>query len=445
MKWIFSLLWMGALLEWGTTNRPYIHPFYLFTCDQTRLQDEMDQNDSFLSELSGFDDPSLVNVSADWWKGVKLWKPSSTKMSILSRIQETQAKMWFATLSTLEGSGVTLLSPFHLYGSLAALSLGAGGTTAQSFHEHLGLVDSRCTGDQHFWIMRWQGRLLHHKILTRLEGLVSTGTWLVFRKGLQLRKTFILELRWFHPEVQLRAANINQPHMAEEAINSLIRNATAGRVSNLVTGLSPSTNLVLASYIHFKGKLKTGSQCHGSEFQDFFNDGESKVQVSMMTWCGKLQYQIDPKYTLIKLPMNGTMYMILVQPVQPDMLQKIESELEVNRITRQTGVVRLILPRFKLDSTYDVKELYRRMKLPDMLSGQANFSRLSNIQELTPDQVKQRVIFEVIEDGGKPTPADVPFSNTTITMEIRIDKPFFFRVYQTLNQLLFLGRVKKLH
>nr|BAH10143.1 angiotensinogen [Triakis scyllium] len=439
MRWIFSLLWVGALLEWGTTNRPYIHPFQLFTCNRTEFQEEMDRNNSFLPEQSP------VNMSEEWWEN-ELWKVSPTKMFTLISLQMSLAKIWFAKLGSLEESGVTLLSPVHLYESLAALSLGAGGATAKSFREHLGLMDYRCVGDRHSWVMRWQGRLLHHDILTRQEGSVSTGAWLIFRKGLQLRRAFSWELRWFYPQVQLRAADCNQPRVAEETINSLVLNATGGRVSNLVTGLSPSTNLVLASYIHFTGKWQSRSQCQGSELQDFFNDGEDKVQVPMMTWCGKLRYYIDPEYTLIKLPMNGTVYMMLVQPVQSNLLQKIESTLDVNDIMLKTGLVRLTLPRFKWDSTYDAKELYRRMKLPDMLGGQANFSRLNNVQELTPDQVKQRVIFEVLEDEEKPTSADVPFSNTTFTTEIRIDKPFFFQVYdKILSQLLFLGRVKKLH
>ncbi|XP_038656550.1 angiotensinogen [Scyliorhinus canicula] len=441
MRWIFSLLWMGALLEWGTTNRPYIHPFKLLARNQTVFQEEMDQNNSFLPEQSP------VNVSGEWWKVEEVCKSSRIKVFTLITLQKSLAKIWFATLGSVEGSGVTLLSPFQLYGSLAAISLGAGGTTAQSFRHHLGLVESEYIGDQHSWIMRWQSRLLHHEILARHEGSLSTGSWLIFRKGMQLPISFRWELWWFNPEVQLMAANINSSHSDEEAINSFIHNASAGRVSNLVTGLSPSTNLVLASYIHFKGKWKTRSQCPGSEFQDFFNDGKSKLQVSMTTWCGKLQYTIDPKYTLIQLPLNGTAYMMVVQPVQSDKLQEIESTLDVEGITLKTETVKLIMPRIKWDSTYDVKELYRRMRLPDMLGGHANFSRLSNVPELTPDQVKQRVIFEVGEDEEKLTPAgDVPFSNSTITTEIRIDKPFFFRVHERRSkQLLFLGRVEKLH
>ncbi|XP_048387656.1 angiotensinogen isoform X2 [Stegostoma tigrinum] len=447
MKWIFSLLWIGALLQWGTTNRPYIHPFNLFSCNQTEVQEEIDRNNSFLSDPSGFDIASPINRSGQRWEDEVQWKPSRSKSFSLLIVQEKMGKIWFAKLSPLEGSGVTLMAPFHLYESLATLSLGAGGITAQNFRHHLGLVDCGCIGDQHSWIMRWQGRLVNQDILSRHEGLLETGTWIVVRKGLQLRQAFLWELRWFYPSVQLKAANTSQPHMAEEMINTFIRNATAGRVNRLVNGLSPSTNLVLASYIHFKGKWKNRSQCHGSEFQDFFNDGRSKVHAPMTTWCGKLQYKIDPTYTMIKLPLIGTAYIILVQPVQPDTLESIESTLDVNSIILKSGIVKLVLPQFKWNSTYDVRELYQRMNLPDMLSGRANFSRLNNEQNLIPDQVIQHVIFEVMEDGEKSTtPGYVPFSNTTIATEIRIDKPFFFRVFDgILNDLLLLGRVKKLH
>ncbi|XP_067876293.1 angiotensinogen [Heterodontus francisci] len=449
MKWIFPLLWLATLLELAATNRPYIHPLKLVAYNQTGSQKEMNQEDSFLAELSGVDDLSLVNGCGGSRQGEEEWKPSSRKQLALSSIQTALAAIWFTKLSPLEGSGITLLSPFHLYGSLAALSLGAGGATTHSFCHHLVLLEDGCGLGRRSWNTHRHIRLLNRDILTRQGGSLSTATWLVFRKGLQLRQTFIQGLRCFYPEVQLRATNVSQPHTAEETINGLIHNASAGRVSNLVTGLSPSTNLVLASYIHFKGKWKTRSQCFGTEFQDFFNDGGSKVRIPMMLWCGWVQYKIDPKYTLIKIPMSETTSMVLIQPIQPDLMQNIESTLPVNSIMKdlQSGDVRLVLPQFKWESTYDVKELYRRMQLADMLGSQANFSRLSSVQQLAPDQVVQSVIFDVTEDGEEPTPAgDVPFSNMTFTTEIRINKPFFFRVYdRTLGELLFLGKVKKLH
>uniref|UniRef100_UPI00398F057E angiotensinogen n=1 Tax=Pristiophorus japonicus TaxID=55135 RepID=UPI00398F057E len=464
MKWIFSLLWMGALLEPSGTIRPYIHPFLLLACNRTGSQEGVGQEDSFLPVLIGDDDTSQANGSEGSWRAgeeeeeeEEAGRPSPGKRRFLIEVQAGLANAWIGDWRPLgEGSGVTVLAPVQLYGSLAALSLGASGRTALTLRHILGFSDDGCVGgaevgdDRRSRNMHRHIRLLSHAVLAGQAGSLSTGTWMVFRKGLRLRGIFARELRRFYPGTQLRAVDFSRPHAAEDSIGSLIRNATAGgRVGKLVKALSPDTNLVLTNHIHFKGKWKTRSQCHGTEFQDFFNEGGTKVQVAMMTLCGRFQYKIFPQYTQIKLPMSGATYMMLIQPVQPNMMQNIEKNLAANSISKdlQSGNVRLVLPRFEWNGTYDVKEFFRRKQVLDTLGGQANFSRLSSTQRLAPDQVMQSIIFEVTEDGEEPIPAgEFPLSNTTATTEIRIDKPFFFRVYDgTLDVLLFLGRVKKLN
>ncbi|XP_067840184.1 angiotensinogen [Heptranchias perlo] len=452
MKWILSLFWIGALLDSGATNRPYVHPFKLVTCNQTESQ-EMDPEATFLPRLIGVEGPSPVNGSSGRWQGDEEEEeeerdPSPSEVRFVSHLQRSLAGGWFRNWSPLEGPGVSLLCPMHLHGDLAALSLGAGGSTAHTLQNILGFGTKGCQHGRRSRDRHWHFAVLNRKILTQQGRSLSTGAWLVFQKGLRLQLAFSQKLQQFHPTVQLRAVDFSQPHLAEESINSLIRNATAGMVGNLVSGLDRSTTLVFTSYIHFKGKWKTRSQCHGTEFQDFFNEGGRKVQVPMISLCGRFQYKTIPEYTLIKLPMSGTMYMVLVQPVRPNMMKNIESTLPVNSILNklQSGFARVVLPRFQWDGTYDVKEFFRRMQELDVLGGKANYSRFSDDQQLTVDQVMQNVIFEVTEDGEEPTPTgDVPFRNTTVVTEIRIDKPFFFRVYDgTLDVLLFLGRVKKL-
>lgn len=78
---------------------------------------------------------------------------------------------------------------------------------------------------------------------------MSTGTWIIFQDGLRLRQSFCR----FYPEVQLEGANCSQRGVVEESINSLIHRASGGQLDNLVAGLTPRTNLLVVSFVHFKG------------------------------------------------------------------------------------------------------------------------------------------------------------------------------------------------
>ncbi|XP_059838203.1 angiotensinogen [Hypanus sabinus] len=449
-KWILTLLWIGTLVEVGAGDRPYIHPFFLIICNQSESSMQVDGEEDFLPELIG-DNDILVNGSwRMWWEEEEeeQVKPSVQARNYLYHLQASLGHSWLSHWTSQEGSGVTVLSPMYLQVVLAALSLGADGSTLDNLQMILGLSHSECggssSGDQHSLGMRQQLWLLLRNVLAQHHGSLSIGTWMIFQDRIWLRRTFTEHLRLFHPEVWLGATDFSQPPLAEESINNVIRRATGGRLNNLVTGLNPSTKLVVASFIHFKGKWKTRSQCHGTELHDFFNDSGDKAQVPMTTWCGWLQYKTTPEYTLIKLPLSETMYMILIQTVQPATVEKIAQMLAVYQTLKhfQTGFVRLVMPQFAWKSTYDVKEQFSQT--PDTLGAEANFSRLSRAQNVVPEQVLHSVIFEVTEDEEEQiTAEDLDVGNIT-TIEIRFNKPFFFRVYDgASNALLFLGRVKE--
>ncbi|XP_069741150.1 angiotensinogen isoform X2 [Narcine bancroftii] len=447
MKVIISFLWIGTLLEPGEPSRPYIHPFSLFSCNQSMSRMEVDQEESFLPSLIEVNEMQANASGKLWWKEreKEQVQPNPSKWKTLSRVQTSLGTAWFPLWTSREDSGVKMFIPMYLHMILAALYLGTTGSTANKFQNILGFKDDGCGGssgssqrtqDMH------QLRLLLRDVLAHQQGSLSTGTWMIFQQGLRLHQTFHQDLQRFYPEIQLGAVNFSQPQRAEGLINDLLQRVTAGCLDNLVTGLSPHTNLLVASFVHFKGKWKTRSQCHGTELLDFYNDAGDKARVPMTIWCGWLQYKTNPEYTVVKLPLSERTYMMVIQPVQPAMMGNVEKAWPDVRIF-QTGFVRLVMPRFAWEGTYNAKEMFRQ--IPDMLGGQANFSKLSSVQHLVPEQVLQSIIFEITEEEIEPiTTEDLAVSNITAT-EIRIDKPFLFRVYdETLDILLLLGRVKKL-
>lgn len=58
------------------------------------------------------------------------------------------------------------------------------------------------------------------------------------------------------------------------------------------------------------------------------------------------------------------------------------------------------MPRFVWEGTYNVKELFSQD--PDMLGGQANFSRISSAQRLVPEQVGEQYHTHIQKDKWHP-------------------------------------------
>lgn len=239
---------------------------------------------------------------------------------------------------------------------------------------------------------------------------------------------------------------------ARRLINSWVEDQTKDKIKDLIGEgvLDSLTRLVLVNAIYFKGDWASPFDAEATHDAPFHLTEEKSVQVPMMSQKAdfafaetddfealELAYEGDDLSMLILLPSNGNTLGSLEQKLSPDTLSGLpfrKQELVVN------------LPKFKLESSFDLGGTLQQMGMKDAFSGAADFSGMDGTRELFISAVLHKAFVEVNEEGTEAAAA------TAVVMKLRsvpapprqftADRPFLFCIREnTTGTILFIGRV----
>nr|KAF6267752.1 angiotensinogen [Pipistrellus kuhlii] len=196
-----------------------------------------------------------------------------------------------------------------------------------------------------------------------------------------------------------------------------------------------------------RGRMKGFSLLPGP--REFRVDNATSVAVPMLTGTGSFLHWSDARLnlSLTRVPLSANVGLLLVQPHDPAALAEVEA------LTFQHGLltwtkhlapraVRLTLPQLALRGSYDLQDLLAQAKLATLLGAGASLGGISEDQ-LRVGQVLNSVLFELkAEKGERPTGSAHPPTESAEVLEVTLDRPFLFAVYdQDSTALHFLGRV----
>jgi len=108
--------------------------------------------------------------------------------------------------------------------------------------------------------------------------------------------------------------------------------------------------------------------------------------------------------------------------------------------------VELSLPKFKTEATYDLKEQLIKMGMPVAFTGNADFSGISENENLFIDKVIHKAYIDVNEEGTEAAAATaVTMRKTSMMLEdavFKADHPFIYIIKDNeTNTILFIGRL----
>jgi serpin B len=112
--------------------------------------------------------------------------------------------------------------------------------------------------------------------------------------------------------------------------------------------------------------------------------------------------------------------------------------------------VELFLPRFKMESSFKLKDPLEKMGMPDAFTPQADFSGMDGARDIFISEVFHKAWVDVNEEGTEAAAATVgamkasamPMRPPAPPPIFRADHPFIFCIRDTRSgSLLFLGRL----
>ncbi len=371
-------------------------------------------------------------------------------------------------------SGNLFFSPYSISTCLAMLYAGAGGNTEQQMSQVLGFG----TNQQQFASLfgRLQADLETDQQTNAIELNIANALWT--QKGFPFLPAFL------HTANNQYQANVKQADFATEAdavrleINNWVAQKTQNKILNILPAgiLDANTRLVLANAIYFLGAWTTSFEETNTMTQPFYLSSTTFVEALLMhqplfagngdplevtfnymdnwDWLPAGGYNIPTDgFQAIELPYaSNQVSMVILLPSHADGLGQLEQQLSTSFLSDMLSQmvpqpVEIYLPRFTLESSFDLTDTLAALGMPDAFTpGVADFSGIDGNTDLFVGFVLHKAWGQVNESGTEAAAA------TTVgggfgsvpggSLVFRADHPFLFLIRDTrTGSVLFLGRL----
>jgi serpin B len=243
-----------------------------------------------------------------------------------------------------------------------------------------------------------------------------------------------------------------------DPVNEWCEKKTNGKIQQILSQLPEDCAMIILNAVYFFGEWKRVFNPANTILNaKFYLQDESIKEVPMMFQTMEdVQYFEDEEVQVIDLPYSDNLsaFIILPRKSMSAFLQNLNDENIKTFIKKLYSCnVHLYLPKFKIESTFKLKEHLKEMGMEICFGDSADFRNITEEEDLTIDYVIHKTFMEVDEKG---TEAAVVTAGITkrkrkavrreepkyYTMEI--NKPFIFCVrHKKIEQLMFIALVNK--
>ncbi|KAI5709483.1 hypothetical protein M8J75_000563 [Diaphorina citri] len=353
-----------------------------------------------------------------------------------------------------------IISPFSLHVVLGLASFGAAGSTAEAMMKGLRIKHSETLLKDYKGIIDQLSKSPELKIANKIY----------FAKDIELNPAYQTQaVDNFNSE--LGKVDFSQPPAAAKEMNDWVSNHTNDKIKDLIKAdsLDASTKLVLINAIHFKGKWTVPFKPEATKDGPFYLDDTNSVQVPLM-FVKDSFYMYEEAgedgFKMLELPYGSkdeqhfSMHIFL--PNKRDGLASLEEKLfkhsesfaeKFGNIVKSTfkTEVEVTLPRFKIESTWEMNDLCKKLGMEVAFSSNADFSLMTkNKEPLLISEVIQKAFIEVNEEGTEAAAA------TAVILMLRCmrmpedpvrftaDHPFWIIICDVNQHIVFISKVTKL-
>jgi len=243
-------------------------------------------------------------------------------------------------------------------------------------------------------------------------------------------------------------------------VNGWTSEKTESKIPAIITQdfISRDTVMVLVSAIYFFGNWSTQFKKEATVSDVFFTSLSETKRVDMMNRRGNdILYQETDDYQAVDLLYKGDeLSMTIVLPKAKDGLKTVEEQLESFDFSAFTpNKVILKMPKWKMDSEFDLKELLQEMGIEISFTDAADFRNM--IQEGTAawhEGVKiskaiHKAFVDVNEEGTEAAAATAvatvrcaSFMPSQPPKQFFADHPFVYMIrHLPTGNILFIGRI----
>ena len=244
------------------------------------------------------------------------------------------------------------------------------------------------------------------------------------------------------------------PEKARININNWVEKNTNNKITELLkpSSITSSTRLVLVNAIYFKGSWNKQFNESNNTKEDFQVAKRDFQQKTFMNTQINSWYYEDKYAEIIDIPYSDNKYsMMIILPKSYRRMKCLERKLKndyYNNYTQKRERKRIILsiPKFDMESDYELNETLQSMGIKDAFNSSADFTGITESERLYISNVIHKAKIIVDEEGTEAAAATAVIMRKTSVMlesvEFKANRPFIYilRNNET-NCIYFMGKV----
>lgn len=351
-----------------------------------------------------------------------------------------------------EDSHNLFFSPYGISSTLAMVYSGAQNETKDQMQKVLHYLENIEDNGATF-------KQVNHSLMQHLDLRIANSLW--FEDYIPLKPEFTNLINQDFNGSLFKLDFINQLDTNRYKINKWVSMHTSGRINDIVQpqDLSPATKLLIVAAIYFQSAWKTPFDTKLTKLAPFYLDAHRSHQVSTMHHKGVYQVSEIPNGTLLQLTylnkkeLETSLALWIFVPQDINGLSQLEYEFSLEKFESWKQKVRsrevnLSMPKIHLDQTFSLNEILKDMGLTTAFSRKADFSNISDSQDLYINKVMHKAYLAIDEKGTEAAAATTISLHPTAVishepvLDLKVDRPFFFLITdESTGAILFMGRL----
>lgn len=335
-----------------------------------------------------------------------------------------------------QAEGSYFFSPYSIISAFGMAYAGANGTTAAEIERALGFT----------WGLHGELGEFTQNISDGGQVFSANRVWLA--DDLTLRKDYQNTLYLYYRSSAQELAIKDNPDESRKTINDWVSSKTNGKIPNLLADLDPSTRMVITNAVYFNAEWLDKFSRRATT-PEKFHDGSKVTEVPMMKKNDTFSYGEFDGVKVIRLLYKGRrMSMLVVLPPEGQVIDIDAETLKQWMKQLSTYKVDLWLPKFKAEKSYQLADLFKALGVQEAFTNNADFSGISNAEQLKIDTVIHKTFIDVDEEKTEAAAATAIGMMRATAMppqypraEFHADHPFtYFIVDNDTGTILFMGR-----
>jgi serpin B len=248
----------------------------------------------------------------------------------------------------------------------------------------------------------------------------------------------------------------SNPDVARQAINRWAGNRTHGRIPEVLHpgDVTDQTLIALANAIYLKAAWASPFDPTATKNLPFTRADGSKVSVPTMAIERSLAYSAGTGYRAVDLPYGGaeTLSMTIIVPDDMTAFTRTLTSARLAAIDAagRRDIVTLTLPRFSVESRFQLSSELEAMGMPTLFTDGADLSGVIAHPSIKIDKVVHQANIDVVEEGTTAAAVTVVIGKGTIgggeatprRVTFHVDRPFIYLIREASSgAILFMGRV----